>query len=121
MISICRMVGSNEYISFNTMAKQTPYRNSADAKNIIRNVHDFCKREKEDGLKISLNQAKDRASTATGFSKSMIERILKRDKGKEQKPCSFLERCGLSSIHSTWGLYEGLSTPSTLTNRSCRR
>ena len=38
------------------MAKQTPYRYSADAKEIIRNTHDICKREKEDGFKISLNQ-----------------------------------------------------------------
>ena len=38
------------------MAKQTPYRYSADAKEIIRNTHDFCKREKEDGLNISLYQ-----------------------------------------------------------------
>ena len=28
------------------MAKQTPYRYSADAKEIIQNTHDFCKREK---------------------------------------------------------------------------
>ena len=42
--------------------KQTPYRYSADATEIIRNTHDFCKREKEDGLKISVNQVKERAS-----------------------------------------------------------
>ena len=66
------------------MAKQTPYQYSADAKDVIRNVHVFCKREKEDGLKISLNQATEWASTAV--SKSMIERILKRDKAQEQKP-----------------------------------
>ena len=41
------------------MAKQSPYRYSADAKEIIQNTHDFCKREKEDGLKISLNQVKE--------------------------------------------------------------
>ena len=42
------------------MAKQTPYRYSADAKEIIRNTHDFCNREKENGLKpgVSLNQVK---------------------------------------------------------------
>ena len=66
------------------MAKQTPYRYSADAKEIIQNTHHFCKREKEDGLKISLNQVKERASTATGVSKSMIyiyiERVMRRDK-----------------------------------------
>ena len=62
------------------MAKQTPYRFSADAKEIIRNTHDFCKREKEDVLKISLNQVKERASTATGVSKSIIERVMRRDK-----------------------------------------
>ena len=45
------------------MAKQTPYRYSANAKEIIRNTHDFCKREKEDGLKILLNQVKERASS----------------------------------------------------------
>ena len=28
------------------MAKQTPYSYSADAKEIIQNTHDFCKREK---------------------------------------------------------------------------
>ena len=72
--------------SFDVMAKQTPYRYSADAKEIIQNTHDFCKREKEDGLKISLNQVKERASTATGVSKSMIERIMRRDKATEQKP-----------------------------------
>ena len=66
------------------MAKQTPYRYSADAKEIIRNTHDFCKRE--DGLKISLNQVKERASAATGVSKSTIKRIMRRDKATEQKP-----------------------------------
>ena len=68
------------------MSKQTPYRYSADAKQIIRNTHDFCKREKEDGLKISLNHVKERASTATGVSNSMIERVMRRDKPTEQKP-----------------------------------
>ena len=69
------------------MAKQTPYRYSADAKEIIQNTHDFCKREKEDGLKISLNQVKERASTTTtGVSKSMIERVKRRDNATEQKP-----------------------------------
>ena len=68
------------------MAKQTPYRYSAIAKEIIRNTHDFCKREKEDGLKISLNQVKEKASTATGVSKSMIERVMRRDKVTEQNP-----------------------------------
>ena len=68
------------------MAKQTPYRYRADAKEIIRNTHAFCKREKEDGLKISLNQVKERAPTATRVSKSMIERVMRRDKATEQKP-----------------------------------
>ena len=68
------------------MAKQTPYRYSADAIEIIRNTHDFCKREKEDGLKISLNQVKERSSIATRVSKSTIERVMRRDKAKEQKP-----------------------------------
>ena len=68
------------------MAKQAPYRYSADVNEIIRNTHDFCKREKEDGLKISLNQVKDRASTATGVSKSTIERVMRQDKATEQKP-----------------------------------
>ena len=65
---------------------QTPYRYSATVKEVIRNTHDFCKREKEDGLKISLNQVKERASTATGVSKSAIERVMRRDKATEQKP-----------------------------------
>ena len=64
-----------EYISFDAMAKQTPYRYSAGAKDIIENVFDFCKREKEGGLKISLNQAKERASTGTGVSKHTIELV----------------------------------------------
>ena len=68
------------------MAKQTPYRYSADAKEVIKNTHEFCKREKEDGLKISLNQVKERASAATGVSKSMIERVMRLDKATEQKP-----------------------------------
>ena len=68
------------------MAKQTPYRYSEDAKEIIRNTHDFCKREKEDGLKISLNQVKEKASTATGLNKSTIERIMRRDNATELKP-----------------------------------
>ena len=68
------------------MAKQTPYRYNADAKEIIQNTHDFCKREKENGLQILLNQVKERASTATGVSKSIIERVMRRDKAKEQKP-----------------------------------
>ena len=68
------------------MAKQTPYRYIADAKEIIQNTHHFCKREKEDRLKISLNQVKEIASTATGVSKSMIEQVMRRDKATEQKP-----------------------------------
>ena len=36
---------ANDSISFDAMAKQTPYRYSADAKEIIRNVHNFCKQE----------------------------------------------------------------------------
>ena len=70
------------------MTKQAPYPYSADTKEIIKNTHDFCKREKEDGLRISLNQVKERASTATGVSKSMIERVgvKRRDKATEQKP-----------------------------------
>ena len=38
------------FFSFDVMVKQTSYRYSADAKEIIQNTHDFCKREKEDGL-----------------------------------------------------------------------
>ena len=57
------------FSSFDVMAKQTPYSYSAYAKEIIQNTHDFCKREKEDGLKISLNQVKERAPTATGSAK----------------------------------------------------
>ena len=68
------------------MAKQQPYCYSADANELIQNTHGFCKREKEDGLKISLNQVKERASTATGVSKSMIERVMRRNKATEQKP-----------------------------------
>ena len=68
------------------MAEQTPYRYSADAKEIIQNTHDFCKREKEDGLKISLNQVKEIASTVTGVMKSMIERVMRPDKATEEKP-----------------------------------
>ena len=68
------------------MGKQTPYRYSAYVKEIIRNTHDLCKREKKDGLKISLNLVKERASTATGVSKSMIERVMRRDNAAEQKP-----------------------------------
>ena len=68
------------------MVKQTPYRYSADAKEIIRNTDDFCKPEKEDGLKISLNQVKEKSSTGTVVSKSMIERVMRGDKVTEQKP-----------------------------------
>ena len=46
------------FFSFDAMTKQTPYRNSADAKDIIRNTDDFCKSEKEDELKISRNQVR---------------------------------------------------------------
>ena len=42
---------ANESISFDAMTKQTPYWYSSDAKEIIRNVHNFCKQEKDDGLK----------------------------------------------------------------------
>ena len=69
------LVQTNIIISFDAMAKQTPYRYSADAKDIIGNVYDFCKREKEGGLKISSNQAKEWASTATGVSKRTIELV----------------------------------------------
>ena len=75
-----------DFFSFDAMAKQTPYRDGADAKELIRNTNDFCKREKEDRLKISLNQVKERASTAEGVSKSMIEWVMRRDKATEQKP-----------------------------------
>ena len=75
---------ANESISFDAKANQTPYRYSADAKEIIRNVHNFCK-QKEEGLKISLNQAKERTSTVTGVSKSTIEQLMKRDRTKEEK------------------------------------
>ena len=71
------------------MAKQTPYRYSADAKEIIRNTHDFCKQEKEDGLKISLNQVKERASTATGLNKSMIERIIATRQGDRTETTAY--------------------------------
>ena len=37
------------FFSFDDMAKQTPFRYSEDAKEVIRNTHVFCKREKEDG------------------------------------------------------------------------
>ena len=52
------------------MAKQTPYRYSADAKEIFRNTHDFYKREKEDGQRKSINsnrgqQKYGRAGNAT--------------------------------------------------------
>ena len=67
------------------MTKQTPYRYSADAKEIMRSVHNFCKQGKEDGLKISLNQSKERTSTIIGVSKSTIKRLMKRDKAKEEK------------------------------------
>ena len=67
------------------MAKKTPYRYSGDAKEITRNTHGFCKREMKDGLKISLSQVKERASAATGVSKSTIERVMRRDKATEQK------------------------------------
>ena len=66
------------------MAKQTPYRYSADAKEIIQITHAFCKREKEDRLKISLNQVKERASAAAGVSKSLIERVIRRDKATDR-------------------------------------
>ena len=55
------------------MAKQTPYSYRADAKEIIQNTHDFCKREKEDitesGERKSINSNRsqlkyDRASNA---------------------------------------------------------
>ena len=90
-VSVYRTIGPlvlNKIFFFEVMTKQTLYRYSADSKEIIQNTHDFCKRGKEDGLKISLNQVKERAPTATGVSKSMIERIIRRDKATEQKPCS---------------------------------
>ena len=49
------------------MAKQTPYRYSADAKEIIRNTNDFCKREKEDGLKDRDSTAPKRGSVFIGL------------------------------------------------------
>ena len=56
------------------MAKQTPYSYRVDAKEIIQNTHNFCKREKEDitesGERKSINsnrsqQKYDRAGNAT--------------------------------------------------------
>ena len=64
---------ADESASFDAMAKQTPYRYSADAKEIIRNVHNFCKPEKEAGLKIFLNQAKERISTMTRVKRILTE------------------------------------------------
>ena len=54
-------------------------------KDIIRNVHYFCKQEKENRLKISLNQAKERTSKMTWVSKSTIKQLMKRDNTKEEK------------------------------------
>ena len=56
------------------MAKQIPYRYSADAKEIIQNTHDFCKREKDDELKISLNQAGERKSINSNRSQQKYDR-----------------------------------------------
>ena len=59
---------ANESVSFDVMVKRTRYGYSPDAKEINRNIHNFCKQEWEDGLKISLNKAKERTSTMTGVS-----------------------------------------------------
>ena len=70
------MFDSNESISLEmklvSTAKQTPC-----AKDIIWSVHNISKPEREDGLKIRLNHAKERASPLTGISPTQIAvRIL---------------------------------------------
>ena len=82
----CLLFFFDFFFQFDAMAKQTPFCYSADAKESIRNIHDFYKREKEDELKILLNHVKEKASTTTGVSKSMIERVMRRDNATEQNP-----------------------------------
>ena len=67
------------------MAKQKPYRYRADAKEINQNTHDFCKRERKTGIDIT-ESGERKASTATGVSKSMVERIMRHYKAPEQNP-----------------------------------
>ena len=55
------------------MAKQTPYRYSADAKEIIRNTHAFCKREKEYGLK-SITESGERKSINSNRTQQKYDR-----------------------------------------------
>ena len=57
-----------------------------NAKDTIRNVHYFRKQEKENRLKISLNQAKERTSTMNGVSKSTIKQLMEGDNTTEEKP-----------------------------------
>ena len=56
------------------MTKQTPYRYSADAKEIMQNTYDFCKREEEDGLKISLNYLGEKKSINSNRSQQKYDR-----------------------------------------------
>ena len=49
--SIWCVFDSNESVSFDAIAKQTTYRYSAISEDIILSVHNFCKCEKEVGLK----------------------------------------------------------------------
>ena len=57
----------------------------------------------EDGLKISLNQAKERTSTMTGISKNYIERLMKQDKTKEEK-CELLRTKSVQLDKFDWGV-----------------
>ena len=68
------------------MAKQTPYQYSTDAKEIVRNVFEFCKQEKESWHTMSLHQAKLRATTLTGVSLIKNNRMKKSHPAKEEKP-----------------------------------
>ena len=67
-------ISSNRKDRLCGMALQTPFRYTTDAKEIVRNVYEFCKREKESVLTMSLHQAKLR--TSTGVSSMTINPVV---------------------------------------------
>lgn len=55
------------------------YRYSDDARDIIRNVHQFCMEEKDSGLKFSLARVWERVAALTGVSRSTAQKIVAED------------------------------------------
>lgn len=82
----------NTFLSMHP-SKESRSQYSEDAKEIVKNVHDFCKKEKEAGyVCIDLKKGMERTTALTGVSKSTIARIVKGMDGSVGKDKSALPR-----------------------------